>query len=57
MKGQKGERGRNCLNGTHWEEIGRRKERREERLYGDEGHFQKREADENNDDLKIWMDK
>lgn len=25
MKGQKGERGRNWLNGTQWEEIGQRK--------------------------------
>lgn len=34
MKGQKGERGRKCLNGAHWEEIGRRKERRERERRG-----------------------
>lgn len=40
MKGQKGELGRNCLNGTHWDKIGQRKEK--ERFCGDEGRFLKR---------------
>ena len=30
-KGQRDQRGRKCLNGTHWDEIGQRKERRERR--------------------------
>lgn len=54
MKGQDGELGRKGLNGTQWEEIGWRKE--EERFCGDEGHFEKREEDKNNDDLKIGME-
>lgn len=55
MKGQKDQRGRNCLNGTRCEEIGERKESRERRC-GDGGHFEKREDDENDDDLKIGME-
>lgn len=46
MKGQKDQIGRNCLNGTHWDEIGQRKESKEKR-----GPVE----DENNSDLKIGM--
>ncbi len=61
MKGQKCELGRKCLNGTHWEEIGQRKERRKEGESRGSAEmkdsFEKREEDENRDELKIWMEK
>lgn len=60
VKGQQDQRGRKCLNSTHWEEIGQRKESRERRgpvATGDQAHFQKHEEDEIDGDLKIMMEK
>lgn len=36
---------------------GKKLAREKERFRGDEGHFEKREEDKSNDDLKIGMEK